>query len=228
MIKPQPQPGKHWKHGWIVDPEKMDIPSGYCPYGIPGDRLWVRETVRAEELESGLDGVRYCADDEFIPIENSKDASNRWLDLYYYDHKRRGRGGSVPSIHMPRWASRLTPEIEDIRVERVQDISAVDAMWEGIENAHRSTNRVTIEVLDEDSWTGQSAIQEFAELWDSINAKPRRSKTNPYTGECDDCYVSYPWEDIRETRKKGALPWYVVGNPWVWVVEFGVLRKLRR
>lgn len=105
-----------------------------CPYGQPGDCLWVRETVRAEELESGLDGVRYYADDAFIPIENSIDASDRWCDLYYYDYKRRGRGGWVPSIHMPRWACRLCLDVTGVRVERLKEITEEDARAEGMQH----------------------------------------------------------------------------------------------
>jgi hypothetical protein len=56
-----------------------------CPYGQRGDRLYVRETVRADELKTGLDGVRYQADGLFIPIENSQEAGDLWLDLYRYD-----------------------------------------------------------------------------------------------------------------------------------------------
>ena len=50
-------------------------PVKHCPYGLPGDRLWARETWRAEELESGLDGIRYRADDSFRAIQNSRASS---------------------------------------------------------------------------------------------------------------------------------------------------------
>lgn len=108
-----------------------------CPHGQPGDRLWVRETCKAEELESGLDGVRYAADDAFVSIEDTKEAAENWLVLSTYRKNKyqHGQSNTVPSIHMPRWASRILLEITNIRVERVQDISEADAAAEGCNNS---------------------------------------------------------------------------------------------
>ena len=79
-----------------------------CPYGQPGDRLWVREKFAL------------CDGEPIYWSDNHSDdqmASRKWK----------------PSIHMPRCASRLTLEVTDIRVERVQDISEEDAKAEGVE-----------------------------------------------------------------------------------------------
>lgn len=79
-----------------------------------------------------------------------------------------------PSIHMPRWASRLTLEITDVRVERVQDISEKDAWSEGapsVEGEYPSNNDA--------SW--EFARDWFADLWDSINNKPGKAwADNPW------------------------------------------------
>lgn len=84
-----------------------------CPYGGPGDRLWVRETWHSSPHFDCL----YRAD--------------------YDDGARLAKviahGGWKSSIHMPRWASRITLEITDVRVERLQEISEADAIAEGIE-----------------------------------------------------------------------------------------------
>ena len=80
----------------------------FCPYGQTGDRLWVRETWAPLAVSSK--GAYYRAD-----IENPK------------------RGGWKPSIHMPRWASRITLEVTGARVERLQDISRGDAIAEGVD-----------------------------------------------------------------------------------------------
>ena len=102
-----------------------------CPYGKVGDRLWVRETCQAWEYElSGEDVVRYVADGAFRPIEPTQNAMERWIELNSYRGKK---GAIVPSIHMPRWASRILLEITDVRVERLNDISEEDAIKEGIE-----------------------------------------------------------------------------------------------
>lgn len=91
-----------------------------CPYGLSGDRLWVRETFT---VMGGLSFYR--ADGEM-----SSDDKKPW----------------TPSIHMPRWASRIDLLIKNIRVERLQDISEKDAKAEGVDS-----------------------VSEFIELWESIN-----------------------------------------------------------
>ena len=111
-----------------------------CPYGVPGDRLWVREAFSVVPLKSGKMGPIYRADgdDEFDRIEVGWQFMEKWR----------------PSIHMPRWASRITLEVVSVRVERVQDIDEMDATHEGIEKH-----------------IGIHARHDFSILWDSINAK---------------------------------------------------------
>lgn len=100
----------------------------WCPFGAVGDRLWVRETCQGVEHESGLDVVLYSADGNEIPVKAHPLDAGRWVDLYRY---RGGEGKIVPSIHMPRWASRITLEITGVRVERLKCISEEDARAEG-------------------------------------------------------------------------------------------------
>ena len=115
-----------WRNG-LGDSEftKLAYPEGgwQCPYGKPGDRLWVRETCSVHSMGNV---VAYRADHP-----DAKDI--RWR----------------PSIHMPRWASRILLEITNARVERVQDITEVDAMAEGAPR--------------EDCWS--SYRQSFEALW---------------------------------------------------------------
>lgn len=128
---------------------------GYrCPYGEAGDRLWVRETWRAEEVGPyGVDGIRFRADDAFRKIENTREASELWGDAHRPGDPWR------PSIFMPRWASRITLEIVDTRAERLQDIIEDDARAEGI--VWRRDNEGRVETRD--------TRPIFADLWDSIN-----------------------------------------------------------
>lgn len=129
-----------------------------CPYGSPGDRLWVRETCRAEAIDDEwLCGVRYVADGQFMPIANTRDASDRWVQLYWY---RGMEGATVPPIHMPRWASRITLEITDVRLEQLQDISGMDAKREGVSvPAH----------IPEDGADLDYARRGFRRLWEEIH-----------------------------------------------------------
>ena len=84
-----------------------------CPFGAPGDLLWVREAHA------------------FDPCEDSEgNAADRVL--YRADHNGAAPLRWRPSIHMPRWASRLTLRVADVRVERVQDITEEDARSEGV------------------------------------------------------------------------------------------------
>ena len=144
-----------------------------CPYGAPGDRLWVRETWG----ESGYQRIEYKAH----PADG-KDfrCVSRWR----------------PSIHMPRLASRITLEIEDVRVERLEEITAADAVAEGLSCLTKDGSLYKYGIAD---WEGKPDVKfpwqewdkepraAFAKLWDSINAKR-----------------GYSW----------AL------NPWVWKITF--------
>lgn len=148
------------------------LPYIKCPYGQPGDRLWVRETCRAEELESGLDGVRYLADDAFIPIENSPEAAEKWVSMHNY---RWGKGLTVPAIHMPRRASRITLEVTGVRVERLKDISADDCMAEGAV-VHRNTGDLLDRGIIKDDWRWRN---QYHALWEEING-PDSWEANPW------------------------------------------------
>lgn len=171
-----------------------------CPYGVAGDRLWVRETLwqhnnfgfplgKSPQLQSGI-GERvwsYTADN---------------LDR---DHKT----GTISSIHMPRWASRITLEITNVRVERLQDITAKDCEAEG---AFVDTG---VGLADEE--INLLARDQFQQLWDSIYAKPRPVMDDD--GKVSH-YVSFPWDGTTATRKYRGNPWIITPNPRVWVLEF--------
>lgn len=180
IMKPQPEScprGGHWwpsnvfKTMLHVEEEMQNGKGGWdglvgdaCPFGAVGDRIWVRETCRAVELESGLDVVSYEAGGQDIPIKAHPLDAGLWVDLYRY---RDGEGKTVPSIHMPRWASRITLEITGVRVERLASISRDDARAEGYPAA-RAEDGGNI-----DPWLW------FRDLWDGIY--PEDSfKANPW------------------------------------------------
>lgn len=147
----------------------------HCPYGQPGDRLWVRETWRTEELDEGdeasgadigTDGVRFAADETFRVIENTREASDRWCVAHNAD-SRKLVSKWRPSIYMPRWACRLELELTQVRVERLQDISEKDAIAEGIASTEAlEALRANSALLVEETYR-----MGFRSLWDSLNAK---------------------------------------------------------
>lgn len=123
-----------------------------CKYGEVGDRLWVRETwaQSADQLsDTTMDTrLRYRADGEERARDNGAELPWR------------------PSIHMPRWASRLMLEVTGVSVERVQDITEADARAEGIE---RAADGYWLNYA-ENGPTWQKARESFFTLWDSLNA----------------------------------------------------------
>lgn len=172
VMKPQPVVQNGWVDGayWerrpargIEPPDQWCIRDArqFCPHGTPGDRLWVRETCRADELDSGLDGVRYVSDGAFRPIEDSTEATEQWIELNSY---RGQKGVKVPAIHMPRWASRIALEITSVRAERLQDISETDARAEGVAIEDRHMNGYCAGEYYPPS------IRAFRDLWDGLNA----------------------------------------------------------
>lgn len=103
---------------------------GRCPYGVPGDRLWVREThlIYDAHGQHRADGNRWGPWGG-LPTRLSEDRTK--IAYFREGFDRCDPGHWRPSIHMPRWASRLTLEITEVRVERLQDISEADAIAEG-------------------------------------------------------------------------------------------------
>ena len=190
------------------DLEWMDVHQGLrepdnaerCPYGQPGDRLWVRETwqVARETLdyETGGEYDVFEWTDElgdprlhlngdarfgmkaglFYVADGEHKNPSVFYNLTGIDNKTILRPREItwrPSIHMPRWASRITLEVTGVRVERLRACNEVDAIAEGA------------------PWAACGAPQEgshkagFAQLWEQINGHGS-------------------WE----------------ANPWVWVIEF--------
>jgi hypothetical protein len=127
----------------IKDPEgKKYFLNQKCPYGQPGDRLWVRETFCMVEVDKFHPGeipmpIIYRADEERHGGKWMKCHDVRW----------------TPSIFMPRKVSRITLEIVNVRIERIQDITEVECFGEGIR----------LDVSD--------PIQMFKLLWNGINDK---------------------------------------------------------
>lgn len=105
-----------------------------CRYGGVDDLLYVREACRASRNADDFDGVVYLADKQFVPIDNTEEAATRWAELNRYGikngHGRHGR--PVPNIHQPRWASRMTLVVMEVRCERLLAISEDDARQEGV------------------------------------------------------------------------------------------------
>ena len=147
-----------------------------CPFGKVGDRLWVRETIEVSSSFTDDGRIIFCdgALQDVGPLsgdipEASLPGYFRWIDRSH----RTKKSIRVPSIYMPRWASRITLQITEIRVERVNDICGEGAMAEGIE---------VPDCYECDRLINESAVRRFHALWDSINGKREGCdwKTNPW------------------------------------------------
>lgn len=114
----------------------------YCRYGQPGDRLWVREAWQHHEGGAIYDAAGGVAD-AFEP------------ETIYRASRPHYPGPWKPSIHMPRWASRIDLDVTAVRIERLQDISRGDAMAEGCPFPNMAQ--------------GNDPRQWFADLWKQIN-----------------------------------------------------------
>lgn len=133
-------------------------PDYFCPFGAVGDRLWVREAFRVMGRATDVARLMYKASERnsftestrTVPIDQcNKQSSYNW----------------TPSIHMPRWASRITLEITGVRVERLQAVSEADAQAEGVQLLRGGFWRHY-----QPEWTHHqlSARGSFVSLWQSI------------------------------------------------------------
>lgn len=142
---------------WVsVAPCTTGILEVSCPYGEPGDRLWCKETWCPDV--GCVTSTWYRATSPELP----PGAGHRWR----------------PSIHMPRWASRITLEITGVRVERLQVISEADAMDEGCRPAPMSMTGVYCgaDVLAASAREYRDA---YRLLWEQING-PGSWDANPW------------------------------------------------
>lgn len=132
----------------------------YCPYGQPGDRLWVRESGW-ERPERTPKMMREGAD----TWPRFAYAADGWNEQDRADFKAWGFKPR-PSIHMPRWASRINLEITGVRVEKLQDISEADAIAEGIDAA--LCEQFTTKAPGR-HFLKPAALHAYAGLWEAIN-----------------------------------------------------------
>jgi len=140
-----------------------------CPYGVPGDRLWVREKWRphwTEEL-----GACICYVDGSLrkPRGLTEYQGHRFMDMIG-DYDENNPSPWRPSIHMPRWACRLVLEVVSVRVERVQEITSDDAGAEGVGSAIWESCRWKHPIGVWPDGEGRSVERSnFASLWQEIN-----------------------------------------------------------
>lgn len=160
IVKPQPDDDGLWNHtdlpmslesdleGWNGTVDETGESNQYkCPYGQPGDVLWVRESYSPDYFRQGEHGYKADWTDlskEYLP-------SPKWK----------------PSIHMPRTAARIFLKVENVRVERLQEITASECKKEGI--------LIDPEDPDYIQW-----IEKFADLWDKINGFRAPWESNPW------------------------------------------------
>lgn len=199
MLRPQPEPHEwqgmrgyslEWRNPhdfmWLLVHRipQNPVPIGRrfrCPYGAPGDLLWVRETWQAADGNKRAARIVSQPRPDFGWVEYAAtcdDCPSRWR----------------PSIHMPRWASRLTLRITDVRVQRLQDISEKDAIAEGVEGAFVEDGRY---------WRNYGLSDEEAACSPMLNFPTESFRTL--------------WESINGKGSWGT-------NPWVWALTFDVLR----
>lgn len=209
VVKPQPEHGLHPCHyvdsGWALSTSPNEHGRSGCtcrrvaaPFGtdVPGDRLWARETWRPWSWHEGeppcieyrADGVHrevdYPDDSDSLRYEDweqrllesvSDECEGLGLQLNEHGEYSWGDGPNPlrwrPSIHMPKWACRLWLEVVSVKVERLQDITEEGALAEGV-----SGSDVAERLIGE-----RLHRADFADLWDSLNAKRGHSwDTNPW------------------------------------------------
>lgn len=177
-----------------------------CPYGLPGDLLWVRESFKH-------------IDDEETRVD--------YKTQYTYPELHKWK----PSIHMPKAAARIWLQIEEIRVERLNEISEEDAIDEGISYIARTSGLCFMDYRIGEHIFPFTAKQSFQTLFLSINGKPKPQREHSDKGKIVS-YTGVAWDqndfDINWAKYHGKYrnkPLEVFINPWVWVVRYKVLSK---
>jgi hypothetical protein len=189
IVKPQPGTGvipyatTVGGFNWVLEATGHGTGDPFpCPYGQPGDRLWVKEKWRAPKSLDNLSPTAIA--------EKAIDAgyAKPWAPIQYEaDEVRRDwnridwpePGKTRVSIHMPRWASRITLEIVNIRVERLQDISETDALAEGVERVEGEDGFKVYAKPWGKILKALNAGTSYRSLWESLNG-PGSWDLNPW------------------------------------------------
>lgn len=181
IIKPQPEAtlSGSLSGKWLSRPlnglllPKIEDIAIHCPFGVVGDRIWVRETFQGPMFDYDLMDS-YCKDP--TPFEKPEFCVYKADGVpapEFYDADDELHCCWRPSIHMPRWASRILLEITNVRVERLKSISDGDAIREGCSTA--------------DMKSGDCVADVFARLWASIYG--------------DESWNSNPWVWVIEFKR---------------------------
>lgn len=169
------------------------------PFGVPGDKLWVRETWaqiwkdRTYCLYADEAGKCPCGG---CKIEYKADSESKYPGEWDEDEAKGNDEAPKwrPSIHMPQWASRITLQIINIWVEKLQDISEKDICLEGIREEY---------------------IKQGTEML-SVGYRNYKDKTGACSSMLNNAKASFItlWNSIYDEK----YPWF--SNPWVGVIEF--------
>jgi hypothetical protein len=194
--------GRHfWGRYAAIGNSLLERTEGYfpCPYGSPGDRLWVRENSYDFGYWGGYMDIsdewvsEWCSLAAAVPRHFAADGPCPAIDIAPFvkldSRATAAKWRSTPSIHLRRADCRLLLEIVDVRCERLTDISEEDAKAEGVNivNVNKRGGEEWENYLDD--WAFEYfAKDSYATLWEKIN---------------------------------GLGSW--AANPWVWVVEFKVI-----
>jgi hypothetical protein len=182
----------------------VSIPIPRCPYGAAGDRLWVREThaqfAVGDRTGTAPQAVAYratCdADGGFEHVNNGDEIMRLKVTKW------------TPGIHMPRWASRITLEVTEVRVDRLQDISEEDARAEGPLFAIDQEQTVLFPHLTAERNSGCVACRGDGRGVPELCHDSLRGKGRPFA-----CWYASVWDGIN-----GDGSWEA--NPWVWAISF--------
>lgn len=176
---------------------RWDYPAGIsrgfrCPYGQAGDRLWVRETWGIRDVRNAWcrDSIKGLSAEDVLAEAGVEYAASLDEEGAHWR----------PSIHMPRWAARITLEVTDVRVERLQAITEKSVYAEGVQ----------IPVTTDGCPPGKAAVlHSISGRFPSI----RYARPGADTVDIVRAHFASAWDTIH-----GADAW--AGNPWVWAVSF--------
>ena len=195
-----------WLEGAKFTPEYVALAENdMCPFGKIGDQLWVRETtaIDDESCETVVLG-RYTADGATVLYSRCDDSEYNGSAVHWWYGK-----DCCPSIHMPRWASRIQLEITSVHVERLNEISEADAKAEGM-------------IYTEYGYTcfhnGAPGDVGDCSAPDSHHQNRPGWSYKP-TSHQDQCVstAKYAFQSLW-SEINGADSW--AETPWVWVIEF--------